>query len=180
MLQWFVITHNLQSFQLVTSRMAGLGGVEVYSPTRIEIKRRKDCKGVRMKEVQLFPGYLFLRFDPEVIHTSVIGDSPGVRDFVRFGDKISTVSNALVEGLKQSLRPQADRKVTRLESRNVPAKTMAGLESIALMSSKTERQAAFYALLREDALQQSTARADARTCLLTGKTVPVRQQLHLV
>lgn len=180
MLQWFVITHNLQQFQLVTSRMAGLGGVEVYSPSRIEFKQRKDCKGLRPKEVQLFPGYLFLRFDPEVIHTSIIGDSPGVRDFVRFGDKISTVSNALVESLKQSLLFKADSKVTNLESRNVAAKTKISLESIALMTSKAERQAAFYALLREDAMRQNATRADAHVCGLTGKTLPVRQQIQLI
>jgi transcriptional antiterminator RfaH len=157
--------------------MAGLG-VEVYSPTKIEMKQRKDCKGFRPKEIQLFPGYLFLRFDPAVVHTSIIGDSPGVRDFVRFGDKISTVSNALVESLKQSLLFKADHKVTHLETRNVPAKTMARLESIALMTSKTARQAAYYALLREDAIQQNATRTDSRVCGITGKSLPVKQKLN--
>lgn len=177
MLQWFVITHNLHAFQLVTSRIAGLGGVEIYSPSKIELKKRKDCNAVRMKETQLFPGYLFLRFDPEVVHTTTIADIPGVQDFVRFGGQVSTVPNALIEALKQSLLLRTDRKVTSLECRNVPASTMAGLESIAAMKSKAERQAAFFALLREEALQQSATRVGSRICSVTEK-IPVNEKLY--
>ena len=33
----------------------------------------------------LFPNYLFIEFDPEVIHTTTISATRGVNNFVRFG-----------------------------------------------------------------------------------------------
>ena len=181
MLQWFVITHNLHALQLVTSRIAGLE-VEIYSPSKIELKKRKDCNASRAKETQLFPGYLFLRFDPEVVHTTTISELPGVQDFVRTGGKVATVSNGLIESLKESLLLRTDRKVTSLECRNVPPSTMAGLEYIAGISSKQERQAAFLALLQEDShLQRAalggTGRGSVRNCSMTEK-IPVNEKLY--
>lgn len=35
----------------------------------------------------LFPNYLFVEFDPEVIHTTTINATRGVSHFVRFGDR---------------------------------------------------------------------------------------------
>lgn len=180
MLQWFVITHNLHALQLVTSRLAGLGegAVEVYSPTKVEVKKRRDCNAVRRKETQLFPGYLFLRFDPEVVHTTTISDIPGVQDFVRTGVTICTVRNGVVEALKQSLLLRADRKVISLECKNVPAATLASVESIVVMKSLHERQVALFALLQNDSqLHRSAVRNCGRIYSVTEK-VPVNEKLY--
>lgn len=149
MFRWYLITHNLHAFQLVTSKIKGLG-VEIYSPTKMEVKKRRDCNAVRITETQLFPGYLFVRLDPDLVHTSAISDIPGVKEFVRFGGKISTVSNSLIEALKQSLLLHTDRKVTNLECRNVSPDVLSALSAIALMKSKLERQTALFALLQND------------------------------
>lgn len=125
-------------------------GGEVYAPTKIEVKKRRDCNAVRYMETQLFPGYLFIRIDPGQLHPSVISDLPGVKEFVRFGGDICTVSNALIEVLKQSLLLQADQKVTSLECRNVSPAVLKTLSEIVLIKSKLERQTALFALLQSD------------------------------
>lgn len=62
MLRWYLITHNLHAFQMVTSRASALG-VETFAPSKIKVTRRADCNGVRTTQTQLFPGYLFIRLD---------------------------------------------------------------------------------------------------------------------
>lgn len=38
---------------------------------------------------QLFPNYMFVKFDPEVIHTTTLAATRGVSHFVRFGTKLA-------------------------------------------------------------------------------------------
>lgn len=149
MFRWHLITHNLHAFQLVTSRCKTLG-VEVFAPTKMEVKKRRDCNAVRVTETPLFPGYLFVRLDPDQVHPSTISDIPGVKEFVRFGGDISVVSNSLIEALKQSLLLRTDQKVTNLECRNVSPDVLKALAEIALMKSKLERQTALFSLLQTD------------------------------
>lgn len=156
MFKWHLITHNLHAFQLVTNKIKLLG-VEVYAPTLIQAKKRRDCNAVRYTETQLFPGYLFVRLDPELVHTSVISDVPGVKEFVRFGGAISTVSNTLIESLKHSLLLQADPKVVTLESRNVSPYVLQELSSIVLLKDEVARHAALFSLLQSDSLNSDTS-----------------------
>lgn len=149
MFRWHLITHNFHAFQLVTSKIKLLG-VEVYAPTKMEVKKRRDCNAVRVTETQLFPGYLFVRLDPELVHPSQISDIPGVKEFVRFGGDISTVSNGLIEALKQSLLLRTDKKVTSLECRNVSPDVLKALSEIALTKSKLERQTKLFSLLQSE------------------------------
>ncbi|MEA9996507.1 transcription termination/antitermination NusG family protein [Pseudomonas sp. AA4] len=149
MFRWHLITHNFHAFQMVTEKIKLLG-VEVFAPTKIEVKKRRDCNAVRYMETQLFPGYLFVRLDPEQVHPSKISDIPGVKEFVRFGGEICSVSNSLIEALRESLLLQVDQKVTSLECRNVSSDVLRTLSVIALMKSKLERQTALFALLQND------------------------------
>lgn len=150
MKSWYVITHNLHCYQLVTIKLSHLG-VEVYSPTLVEVKQRKDCKGTRIVEKQLFPGYLFLSFDHDQVHTTTISDIPGVKDFVRTGVQIASVSENLIEALKQSVLLSANRSANFVECRNVSPETMEALRLVTQMRSQAERQAALFAVLEEDA-----------------------------
>ena len=152
MSRWQLITHNLHAFQLVTSRLTALG-VEFFAPTKVELKKRRDCNATRATETQLFPGYLFVRMDIDQVHTSTVSDIPGVKEFVRFGGDISSVSNSLIESLKYSLllqMQQTNKKVTTIECRNVSPAVMAALSDIVLMKCKIERQTALFALLKND------------------------------
>jgi transcriptional antiterminator RfaH len=151
MFRWHLITYNFHALQMVTTRIKLLG-VEVYSPTKVQIKKRRDCNAVRHVETPLFPGYLFVRIDPEVVHYSAIADISGVKEFVRFGGDISTVSNGLIEALKHSMLLQVDKKIASLECRNVSADVLRDLSAIKLMKNLVERQTALFALLKSDSL----------------------------
>ncbi len=48
----------------------------------------------------LFPNYLFVEFDPEVIHTTTISSTRGVSHFVRFGAMPATVPYEVIEALQ--------------------------------------------------------------------------------
>jgi transcriptional antiterminator RfaH len=149
MFSWYVITHNLHAFQLVTCKIRALG-VEIFSPSKIKVTKRADCSGVRTSETPLFPGYLFVRLDPELVHTTAISDIPGVKDFVRFGGDICIVSDSLIEALKKSLLLRVDQKVSQIEYRNVTPAVVAALESISVMKSKDARQVAFFELIKKE------------------------------
>ncbi|HBC81423.1 transcription/translation regulatory transformer protein RfaH [Pseudescherichia vulneris] len=47
----------------------------------------------------LFPNYLFVEFDPEVIHTTTINATRGVSHFVRFGASPATVPAPVIAQL---------------------------------------------------------------------------------
>ncbi|EJP4075445.1 transcription/translation regulatory transformer protein RfaH [Atlantibacter sp.] len=49
----------------------------------------------------LFPNYLFIEFDPEVIHTTTINATRGVSHFVRFGAQPATVPATVIDQLIQ-------------------------------------------------------------------------------
>jgi transcriptional antiterminator RfaH len=125
-------------------------GVEVYCPVMTKVTKRADCEGVRRSVKQLFPGYMFLRFDPEVVHTTTIGDLPGVKGFVRFGGEICNVSESVIEALKQSLLIRTDQKITKLEFRNVPTEIMSAISYITELKSEVERQSALFQILQQE------------------------------
>ncbi|ANI29582.1 transcriptional regulator [Yersinia entomophaga] len=47
----------------------------------------------------LFPNYLFVKFDPECIHTTTISSTRGVSNFVRFGAGPVVVSDSIIQAL---------------------------------------------------------------------------------
>ncbi|KNC88687.1 transcription/translation regulatory transformer protein RfaH [Trabulsiella odontotermitis] len=47
----------------------------------------------------LFPNYLFVEFDPEVIHTTTINATRGVSHFVRFGTQPAVVPSTVIHQL---------------------------------------------------------------------------------
>ncbi|UYU31825.1 transcription/translation regulatory transformer protein RfaH [Siccibacter colletis] len=49
----------------------------------------------------LFPNYLFVNFDPEVIHTTTISATRGVSHFVRFGTQPAIVPLTVIQQLME-------------------------------------------------------------------------------
>ena len=63
--------------------------VNCLAPT---IALEKIVRGKRTTVSEpLFPNYLFVEFDPEIIHTTTISATRGVNNFVRFGNLPATV-----------------------------------------------------------------------------------------
>jgi transcriptional antiterminator RfaH len=147
---WFLITHNLDGSRLerATEKLTGLG-VEVYSPIRKEFKKRKDCGSVRMFVKQLFPGYLFLQFDPEHVHTTTISDLHGMKSFVRFGTRLAQPSDNLVKALKSSLLLRTEQSASCIEFRNLPEEIQLKLLEIAELPARLDREIALLNLLQK-------------------------------
>lgn len=71
---------------------------EAYCPM---IQRRvRHARRTREVLRPLFPGYLFVRIDPDLQRWRPILSTHGVRTLVRFGDRLSFVEDGLVESLK--------------------------------------------------------------------------------
>lgn len=48
----------------------------------------------------LFPGYIFVRFNPEVIHTTTIKSTRGISSLISFGGMPSVIPDEVIERLK--------------------------------------------------------------------------------
>jgi transcriptional antiterminator RfaH len=74
----------------------------VFIPQICSYRPRTDRPGQLKKMIEpLFPGYMFICFDPEVTHTSKISTCPGVSHLVRFADTIKPVHDSIVEVIMQ-------------------------------------------------------------------------------
>ncbi|RMU74504.1 putative transcription antiterminator [Pseudomonas syringae pv. aptata] len=150
MSNWYLVNHNPKAVQGIIFRIRALGAEDVYSPANLKIIKRLDCNGVRTSETQLFPGYLFVKLNPEVLHTSIVLQVSGVKEFVSFGGVLATVSDCLIEAIKSSLLVRVDKKVTQIECHGVHPELLVQLESITLIKSSLDRQAALFKLLQEE------------------------------
>lgn len=72
-------------------------GFRAYCP----MVRRRIRHARRLQEVMrpLFPGYVFIRLDPEHERWRPILSTVGVRQLVRFGDRLGILPERFVEGL---------------------------------------------------------------------------------
>ncbi|UJF18758.1 transcription/translation regulatory transformer protein RfaH [Vibrio sp. SS-MA-C1-2] len=74
-------------------------GVETYIP---EVRVEKIQRGKKMIVVEpLFPNYVFVHFDIEILHTTAVRSTRGVVDFVRSGTHPQNVTEDLITGLKE-------------------------------------------------------------------------------
>lgn len=158
MSKWVVLTHKANAFQWVTSRLAERG-IEMYSPTLVELRKRSDQPTYRKFQKQLFPGYLFLRIDPDEVHPSTITAIPGVGDFIRFGGDHAVVRDAVIEKMRRVIEPtlRPDRTLSRIEYRELSDDIEKALHLIMQMPSELRRKAALFELLKNDAYWQQMA-----------------------
>jgi len=76
-------------------------GLKTCCPLILERRRRSDKKNAyRLTNTPAFPGYIFVRFNPSVIHTTAIKNIPGAMDFVRFGNNIATINQDGIDALR--------------------------------------------------------------------------------
>ncbi len=73
-------------------------GFKVYCPKI----RKRISHARRLHQVirPLFPGYIFIRLNPEYQQWRSIGSTFGVRNLIRFGDRPGTVPDQFVERLR--------------------------------------------------------------------------------
>lgn len=95
--QWFIVycksREEGRAFQNLKNQ-----GVDSFFP---KIKKEKIVRGKKkVSEEPLFPSYLFVYIDQADNSFSCIRSTRGINDFVRFGNKITTVPESLIKQLK--------------------------------------------------------------------------------
>ncbi|MFA0810053.1 transcription/translation regulatory transformer protein RfaH [Microbulbifer epialgicus] len=72
---------------------------EVFSPQY----RKKNKKNTVIKPSlePLFPGYIFIKLHSEASNWCAVRSTGGVRDFVRFGEYKATISDSVINQLKE-------------------------------------------------------------------------------
>lgn len=151
MCNWYLLTHNSNYGQSLTSAIEKLG-VEVYSPCLTTFFKRRDRPSLGKTEKVMFPGYLLLNFDPYTVHTTKIAALNGAHGFVRFGGEACVVQDCVVEELRSTLLLRAGRNIDCVEFRNLPSELTKSLHLIIDMTSQARRKTAFFALLEQAAL----------------------------
>lgn len=149
MKNWYVLFHNPLSRKSLMDLLQGMD-VEVLCPYLEGWRKRPDRPSSIRTTVALFPGYLLVYFDPEVIHTTAITALNGAYSFVRFSDQPCILQAEVVEKLKDAL-VRTDRSLSSIEYRNLPTELEKSLHFIVGIREEASRQAAFFALLKQGA-----------------------------
>lgn len=145
---WFLLYHNPKAYQQILAGFERLS-VTHYTPKLTVITKRADSKtSVRINQRPLFPAYLFLYFDPEVVHTTKITQLIGVNEFVKIGGKISPLPESIIEGLRCLEVKKIDHDVNFASYSNIPRELLCELEQFsACERSPEERMKMLIALL---------------------------------
>ncbi|MFZ4220668.1 transcription termination/antitermination NusG family protein [Enterobacter ludwigii] len=100
--QWYLACYkpgkdNIYKAQLALSRIST---TDFFCPQLRTKRPRTDRPGQFRQVIEpLFPGYLFVAFDPEVIHTSRIEACPGVNYLVRSAGQITPIRPLIIDQL---------------------------------------------------------------------------------
>jgi|GEM_PF-5986448 Transcription antiterminator len=108
MKSWHLICYRERLHNKIKKEMSDIG-MCYFMPLYVNYKKRTDRENVfRRYLAPLFPGYLFLYFSPEDIHTTIILKQPSVIDFVRSGHKIQKIPDELIFSLKMRVNHSED------------------------------------------------------------------------
>jgi len=96
-LKWYAIRTKPNREKEVEKRLSALN-LAVFLPW-MRTRRRIGTRFYWVL-VPLFPGYLFCRLDI-VISGKAARYSPGVKDFVTFGNRIAEIGSDIIQGLRE-------------------------------------------------------------------------------
>lgn len=91
--KWFIVQIKPNSYDLA-SRNLVRQGFEIFSP-KMSITKRKNNKFF-LKEVLVFPGYIFVSFNPSLVKLITINSTYGVSKILSFNKKPAEISSDLV------------------------------------------------------------------------------------
>ena len=95
--KWFIIQIKPNSYHTAIQNLERQG-FETFLP-KIEITQRQKNKFV-VKNVNVFPGYMFVCFDPHIINWTKINSTYGVSKILTFNKKPSEISSDLILEMK--------------------------------------------------------------------------------
>ena len=96
---WFVVKTHAGKEQLACDHLVRQG-FEIFSP---KLRSGRSARNGRKQTVlrPLFPGYVFISFDPSTVRWQAIDSTFGVSRLVRFGDRPARLQDGLVDRLKE-------------------------------------------------------------------------------
>lgn len=158
--RWYLACHKTGKHNAlrVKAFLAHLN-IEVLIPQIRMLQPRLDRPGqIRSVWEPLFPGYLFIHFDPETHHTSKVSACPGLSHLVRFAGVINPLHEAVVDEVLQlvlTVNVEADESIKQLvspehQAQSAPALTESQRRQIRrVMAEKNgvTRSALFYAFV---------------------------------
>ena len=95
--KWCIAKIKLNSYHSATQNLERQG-FETFLP-KMEITQRKENKFL-VKNVYVFPGYMFVCFNPHIITWTKINSTYGVSKILAFNKKPSEISSDLILELK--------------------------------------------------------------------------------
>lgn len=100
MKKWYLIYYKPRQYKNIIKHLEQLN-ISFYMPMCAVLAPRADSlTSHRRYEVPYFPGYVFVHFDVDEIHSSVVTKIPSAIDFVRTGNDIKNVPEEVIIGLK--------------------------------------------------------------------------------
>ncbi|WP_158220686.1 transcription/translation regulatory transformer protein RfaH [Paraferrimonas haliotis] len=114
-MNWYLVYSKPKSEQRAKENLEAQQ-LEVYLPT---LTRKKRLKSVTKSVTEtLFPGYLFVRFDPEQFSVRTIKNTRGVASVVQFGSCLQQVPEQAIQAIKCKLLDQPQQFVSTAETFN--------------------------------------------------------------
>ena len=98
---WFLLSSKPREEQRGFDNLNNQG-YEVFLPKVAKVKKRQGIKSVALEP--LFPNYLFINLNPSETNFNAIRSTRGVGSFVRFGLNYATLSDDLVNKIKQNIK----------------------------------------------------------------------------
>ena len=95
--KWFIAQIKPNSYEAAFQNLERQG-FEIFVP-KMEITQRQKNKFI-IKNVYVFPGYMFVYFDPGIIRWTKINSTYGVSKILVFNNKPSQISSKLIQDLK--------------------------------------------------------------------------------
>lgn len=161
---WYALFHDSNYRKSLVSNIECLAVDEVFSPERITLQPRRGRPSPQKYKVQLFPGYLFVRFDWLKTHPSAITAFNGAYGLVRFGDSDPmVVPDDVIDKIKAALderQKELDNKRPVVIGADTVKNTIAFLVQ---ENSSAARSAGVYELMRH---VDSNEKARKRTKLV--------------
>jgi transcriptional antiterminator RfaH len=121
---WYALYTKARNEKQVETNLCGRG-FETYLPM-LPAVRNRDTRKLRPAQ-PLFPCYLFVRFDLEVVGVSAVRWTPGLRDLVMFTGRPAIVEPEFIEGVR--LRLSGGELARRLEQPRFPQGTPVRMRS---------------------------------------------------
>ena len=95
--KWYIVQIKPKSYHTATQNLERQG-FETFLP-KMKITQKKENKFL-FKSGYVFPGYMFVCFDPDIISWTKINSTYGVSKILSFNNKPSEISSDLIQDLK--------------------------------------------------------------------------------